>query len=95
MTLDTAALHQAILSEIVERGYAPSPDELVQRFARPREDISAALHALMEYHGVVLHPNSDEIWLVHPFSMAPTSFLVRSHQREWWGNCAWCSLGIA
>jgi hypothetical protein len=22
-------------------------------------------------------------------------FLVRRDEREWWGNCAWCSLGIA
>ena len=95
MELDNSALHHAILSDLVERGHAPSVEELAQRFERPREDISAALHALMEYHGVVLHPNSDEIWLAHPFSLAPTSFLVRSDQREWWGNCAWCSLGIA
>ncbi len=95
MELDNASLHHAILTDVVERGCAPSPEELAQRFERSREDVSAALHALMEYHGVVLHPNSDEIWVVHPFSMAPTSFLVRSGQHEWWGNCAWCSLGIA
>lgn len=27
--------------------------------------------------------------------MAPTNFYVRSPKGEWWGNCAWCSLGIA
>jgi hypothetical protein len=95
MELNNATLHHAILTDVVKRGYAPSSEELVRRFEKPCDDISAALHALMEYHGVVLHPNSDEIWVVHPFSMAPTSFLVRSGQREWWGNCAWCSLGIA
>ena len=94
MDLDNATLHHVIMTDIMERGYTPTPEELVERFERPRPDISRALHALMEYHGLVLHPNSDQIWVVHPFSMAPTGFLVRSGDREWWGNCAWCSLGI-
>jgi hypothetical protein len=95
LKLNNATLHHIIIKDIVERGYAPSPMELAERFGRPRAEVSTALHALMEYHGIVLHPNSDEIWVVHPFSMAPTGFLVRSGEREWWGNCAWCSLGIA
>lgn len=43
----------------------------------------------------VLHPNSDEIWVAHPFSAAPTTCVVRSGFRARWGNCAWCSLGLA
>ena len=38
--------------------------------------------------GVVLQPNSDEIWVAHPFSSAPTTCVVRSDSRTWWGNCA-------
>ncbi len=33
--------------------------------------------------------------VIHPFSLAPTNFLVNSNKGVWWGNCAWCSLGIA
>ncbi len=33
--------------------------------------------------------------MIHPFSLAPTNFYVTSKKGEWWGNCAWCSLGIA
>ena len=95
MLLDTATLHYVIVRRILKRGSAPSIAELAQAFERTREDVSAALHTLMADHGVVLHPNSDEIWILHPFSMAPTNFVVRSGQGEWWGNCAWCSLGIA
>lgn len=28
-------------------------------------------------------------------SLAPTNFYIRSERGEWWGNCAWCSLGVA
>ena len=95
MLLDPGKLHYVIVRNILERRTAPSLAELVKTFERPPEDVSAVLRALMQEHGVVLHPNSDEIWIVHPFSMAPTNFLVRSEQGEWWANCAWCSLGIA
>jgi hypothetical protein len=44
------------------------PMELAEWFGRPRAEVSTALHAFMEDHGIVLHPNSDEIWVVHPFS---------------------------
>ena len=44
-----------------------------------------------EYHGVVLHSNEPKIWVLHPFSLAPTNFYVKSEKGEWWGNCAWCS----
>jgi hypothetical protein len=27
--------------------------------------------------------------------LAPTNFLVQAPTGTWWGNCAWCSLGIA
>jgi hypothetical protein len=94
MERNNATLHQIIIKEIVERGYAPLPMELAEWFGRPRAEVSTALHALMEDLDIDLHPNSDEIWVVHPFSPA-TGFLVRSGEREWWGNCAWCSLGTA
>jgi hypothetical protein len=57
--------------------------------------VIAALRALQEYHGVVLHPTSSEIWVTHPFSAAPTNFWVQSPKGSWWSNCAWCSAGIA
>ncbi len=40
MDLDNATLHHVIMTDIIERGYAPTPEELVERFERPRADIS-------------------------------------------------------
>jgi len=93
MRVDSGSLHHAIISEFVERGFAPTPAELGARFQASSSEISAALKGLADDHGVVLHPNSDHIWIAHPFSNAPTGFLVRAGDREWWGNCTWCSLG--
>lgn len=93
MDLNNSTLHHIIIDTILSRGWAPSADELAKTFKVARPRIGEALHALAEYHGVVLHPGSDEIWVAHPFSTAPTNFVVRAGAREWWANCAWCSLG--
>ena len=95
MQLNNSTLHHVIVDTMLERGWAPSAQELSERFDVDRQQIREALDDLAEYHGVVLHPGSDEIWVVHPFSTAPTGFLVCAGEMEWWGNCAWCSLGVA
>ena len=59
------------------------------------EELDRAFEALADVHGVVLHPGSHNVWAIHPFSLAPTLFLVESGDKKWWGSCAWCSLGIA
>jgi hypothetical protein len=61
------------------------------QFRQPREAVVAGLRALQDYHGVVLHPTSCEIWVTHPFSAAPTNFWVQSAQGSWWAN--WMVLG--
>lgn len=93
--ISDAALHYQIIKFFVERGYAPQTAELAAALAADAIVVEAALHRLAQNHGVVLHPDSARIWVAHPFSAAPTNFLVHSPDGRWWGNCAWCSLGIA
>lgn len=88
-------LHYTIIREIIDKGFAPDVDSLSQILDSKKEDVIKGLYDLEEYHGVVLHPNKPKIWVIHPFSLAPTNFYVSSKYGEWWGNCAWCSLGIA
>jgi hypothetical protein len=95
-TLTRASLHHAILRSFVDRGHAPSHAELADSFAVSPGTMTDALRDLADDHGVVLHPHTPEVWVAHPFSNAPTTFIVKKHDgRIWWGNCAWCSLGIA
>jgi hypothetical protein len=93
--INNSTLHYTIIKFIIDRGYAPEIDELSQLLRATAEEISDGLRSLQDDHGIVLHPNSSRIWVIHPFSLAPTNFLVRSGAQEWWGNCAWCSLGVA
>ena len=88
-------LHYSIIKGIIDNGFAPSVDELSNTLKATKNDVEKGLKDLQDYHGVVLHPNEAKVWVIHPFSLAPTNFYVRSKKGEWWGNCAWCSLGIA
>jgi len=88
-------LHATILEHIIKNEFAPEVSELAATLNTPELEIVNALNALQDYHGVVLHPNQPKIWVIHPFSLAPTSFTVRTNDKAYWGNCAWCSLGVA
>ena len=94
MSLTHGALHAAIGRHFIDHGTAPTIAQLSAHFALDATVVADALHALADYHGVVLHPTSGEIWAMHPFSAAPTMFWVESGGRGWWGNCAWCALGL-
>lgn len=95
MDLNNSMLHSTILNYFIDHGYAPSINVLAEELNKTHAEIIAALEALEDYHGVVLHPHTSEIWVIHPFSTAPTNFVVHKGAREWWGNCAWCSFGAA
>ena len=88
-------LHYTLIKEIIDKGFAPSIENLSDLLKADKEEVVKGLYELQEYHGVVLHPNEAKVWVIHPFSLAPTNFYVQSKKGEWWGNCAWCSLGIA
>lgn len=93
--LNSSTLHHAVLRDLFDRGCAPSLTSLAERFGVDTEVMASALRELQDLHGVVLHPHVPEVWIAHPFSTAPTPFAVRHGARLWWGNCAWCSLGVA
>lgn len=92
----SSRLHHELIRGLVEKCAIPSRDELQTRLgcASPGE-LDRAFGELAGLHGVVLHPASHDVWAIHPFSLAPTPFLVESGDKKWWGNCAWCSFGIA
>jgi hypothetical protein len=88
-------LHYELIRGLVESCAVPSHETLQRRLNCSPAELDRAFEELAEVHGVLLHPASHRVWAIHPFSLAPTLFLVESGDRKWWGNCAWCSLGIA
>lgn len=93
--MNHSSLHELIVRYFLDLQRPPTVLEIGEHFRRDEDDVRRALRSLADYHGVVLHPNSDEVWVTHPFSAAPTTCVVHAGGRKWWGNCAWCSLGVA
>jgi hypothetical protein len=81
-------LHYTIIKYIIDNGFAPNVDTLSEILKTGGKDIEKGLYALQEYYGVVLHPKEAKVWAIHPFSLAPTNFLLKSKKGVWWGNCA-------
>ncbi len=76
-------------------GRAPSPVEISAQFGLTPDEAEQVLRRLQrEADALVLIPGSPYIWMAEPFSAVPTSFTVRSGERQWWGNCIWDALGI-
>ncbi|KAL6815451.1 Alkylmercury lyase domain-containing protein [Trichoderma sp. SZMC 28013] len=92
--MDHSSLHEFIISSFLKTQRAPTVNDIATRFESDVATTRQGLQALAEYHGVVLHPKSDEVWVCHPFSATPTTCIVSSGDRKWWGNCAWCSFGV-
>jgi hypothetical protein len=87
-------LHHVLMRHVVETGHAPDPTTLASLAKLSPQETEHALSQLSEMHGVVLVPNSLQVWSLHPFALVPTQFWVMSSRGGWWANCAWCALGI-
>jgi len=83
-----------IYRHFVDTGRAPSPVEIAARFQLTPGTVEERLRGLQDEDALVLLPGSSYIWMAEPFSAVPTSFLVRSGPRQWWGNCIWDALAI-
>src|SRR5262249_7528801 len=95
LAINQSTLHFVILSNVVEKGFAPTVNDLCRQFSASRDEVVDGLTALADDHGVVLHQKTSEIWAIHPFSLAPTNVWLDSSRGNWWANCVWCSLGAA
>jgi len=93
--ISKSKLHHAIITAVIDNGSYPDLSTLCRVLNTGKEEMSRALAELQEYHGIALHPDGTKVWAIHPFSLSPTNFIVQSKLKEWWGCCAWCSLGIA
>lgn len=93
--MSDSAIRLSIYQHFVDTGRPPSPVELAAHFQLTPSEVEDRLRRLQdEADALVLLPGSSYIWMAEPFSAVPTSFLVRSGARQWWGNCIWDALAI-
>ena len=87
-------LHYLMIKHVIETGHAPDVTQLATLAHLSQPKTEEGLKELARMHGVILVPNSLQVWSLHPFALMPTRFWVTAKQGGWWANCAWCSLAI-
>ena len=80
-------LHTAIIRHVAERGFAPPISALRETLGWSESVVRGVLARLAEIRGVILKPNSADVWAIHPFTLMPTPTWVETESRGWWANC--------
>ncbi|HKA89210.1 MAG TPA: organomercurial lyase [Haliangiales bacterium] len=88
-------VHAAIIGSILDKGFAPTTEELADALGATAGDVAASLGRLADNHGLVLQPGRPEVWIIHPFYLSPANVWVAGPTRGWWAPCLWCGLGVA
>ncbi len=80
---------------IAKQGHAPTLEELAGAARLSEDEVGSALRRLHEAHALLLHPESCDPWVVHPFALSPGQCWVETPERGYWANCLYCAFGIA
>jgi hypothetical protein len=83
-----------VIQTLCNTSVAPSVAELSVMLAADQVQVRQALHALAGEHRLALQPDTDQVWMAHPFSAVQTDFLVHIGGRDWYANCVWDGLSI-
>jgi Alkylmercury lyase len=83
-----------VYASFVRAGNAPTPAETGAALGLDESDVADAYRRLHEAHALVLHPGTDEIRMLNPFSAVETPYRVEAGGRSWFANCAWDALGV-
>ena len=80
--MNNSSLHEAIIACFLDRQRPPTIRELASRFGCDEASTRPVLRALAQNHGVVLHPGTDEIWVMLPVEQ------VWAFAAEWYARHA-------
>ncbi len=78
----------------MEEERAPEPREIADRLQLPVGVVASALRTLADEDVIAFLPDTEDIWLVHPFCATPAPFQVTVEKRRWDAICIWDALGI-
>lgn len=88
------AVRSFIYRHVADSGRPPSSADVARQFdCTPRQALEL-LKDVAAQKALTLDAQSGEIWMAHPFSAVPTSFVVESRGIQWWANCSWDMFGI-
>lgn len=78
----------------IEECRAPSVQEIANRLSISGDEVVSSLRSLDDQDVIALRPDSDDVWLVHPFCASEGPYTTVSGERRWDAICIWDALGI-
>lgn len=83
-----------IYRSFIEDGRAPMSQELAKALSLEPSEVSRALKELHDNDVIELMPETELIWLAHPFSALDSPFVAAAGAHAWDAICIWDALGI-
>lgn len=95
MAATNEQLRVFIYDHLIAHGVAPSCAEMGDAFGETAASVRDQLATLRIGKTVLVHPTTRELWMVGPFSAAPTNYRLTDGSTTWFANCAWDMFGVA
>ncbi len=83
-----------VIQTLRDASVAPTAASIACALGSSEAEVHLALRCLANEHRLALLPDTDSVWMAHPFSAVETDFLVRIGDRRWYANCVWDGLSI-
>jgi hypothetical protein len=87
-------IRRRLFALFVQDGRAPTAAAIASALHLGIPAVEEAFRRLESKRILTLFAGRTDIRMLLPFSAVPTAFRVEAGGRSWWGNCAWCALGI-
>jgi hypothetical protein len=84
----------SVYASFRDRSAPPSVADIADTLGVSPAAVSSALRNLADERCIVLVPDTDSIWMAHPFSGIKTDFVTTVGDRQWFANCVWDGLSI-
>lgn len=84
----------SVIQTLRDFSRAPSAAQIASSLGAAESAVSSALRVLAAEHRLALIPETDLVWMAHPFSAVESDFVVRIGDRRWYASCAWDGLSI-
>jgi hypothetical protein len=78
----------------IDEQRAPEAGEIANRLDMPLGSVASALRDLAQADVIAFAPNTEDVWLAHPFCATRAPFKVEVDERRWEAICVWDALGI-
>ena len=94
MINDLWEIRAFVYDHFKETSRPPLVEDTAARFGLSNEEAASAYEELHQRHTFFLDPGTHNILMANPFSASETPFKVYAHNKTYFANCAWDSLGI-